>query len=154
MILDLRSNPGGYLDAAIEMASEWVKEGEIVSERYSSGQIKKHLSEGSHRLVGMKTMILVNGGSASASEIVAGALQDTGAATLIGEKTYGKGSVQDFEPFSDGSALKITVAEWLTPKGVNINEQGITPDIEVKEDFEKEKVGEDVMIEKALEMLK
>ncbi|MFA7654152.1 MAG: S41 family peptidase [Candidatus Magasanikbacteria bacterium] len=154
LILDLRSNPGGYLDSAVEMASEWIKEGKIVSERFSSTTINVHETSGKHRLAGMKTVVLVNGGSASASEIVAGALQDTKSATIIGEKTFGKGSVQDFETFADGSALKLTVAEWLTPNGKNINDAGITPDVEVKEDYEKEAVGEDSMIEKALELLK
>ncbi len=154
IILDLRNNPGGYLDSAIEMASEWVSEGVIVSERFSNGEENTHYSQGAHRLAGLKTVVLVNGGSASASEIVAGALQDYKAATIIGEKTYGKGSVQDFEPFPDGSALKLTVAEWFTPKGKNINEQGIMPDVEVKQEYDKEKLGEDVVLDRALEVLK
>ena len=153
VIIDLRNNPGGYLDAAVALASEWIKSGIIVSERFSDGRESTHQTEGSHRLAGYKTVVLQNGGSASASEILAGALQDYGAATVVGEKSFGKGSVQDFEQLPDGSALKITVAEWLTPQGNNINEKGITPDVEVKEDFEKEKVGQDVMIEKALEIL-
>ncbi|MFA6485762.1 MAG: S41 family peptidase [Candidatus Magasanikbacteria bacterium] len=153
MILDLRNNPGGYLDSAVTMASEWIKDGKIVSERFSSTTINTHETEGEHRLFGLKTAVLINGGSASASEIVAGALQDHKSATIIGEKSFGKGSVQEFETFDDGSALKLTVAEWLTPNGKNINESGITPDIEVIEDFEKEKVGEDVMIDRALQIL-
>ena len=154
VILDLRSNPGGYLDGAVAMASEWIDKGPIVSERFSSTTINVHNAEGAHRLSGFKTVVLVNGGSASASEIVAGALQDTKTATIIGEKTFGKGSVQEYETFPDGSALKVTVAEWLTPAGKNINQAGIVPDIEVKEEFDKEKVGEDVMINKAMELLK
>jgi len=153
VILDLRNNPGGYLDAAIAMASEWVQDGVVVSERFSSGQQNNHNSLGEHRLAGIKTAVLVNAGSASASEIVAGALQDYKAGTIIGEKTYGKGSVQEFEPFPDGSALKITVAEWFTPKGKNINKEGIIPDVEVKEDYENEAVGQDVMMDKAMEIL-
>ncbi len=154
LILDLRNNPGGYLDSAVTMASEWINEGKVVSEKFSGGQENIHETSGAHLLSGVKTVVLVNGGSASASEIVAGALQDYKAATIIGEKTFGKGSVQDFETLPDGSALKITVAEWFTPKENNINEKGITPDIVIKEDFEKEKVGEDIMIQKALELLK
>jgi len=154
IILDLRNNPGGYLDAAVAMASEWVKTGPVVSERFSSTTINIHDTIGKHRLAGIKTVVLINGGSASASEIVAGALQDTKTATIVGEKSFGKGSVQEYEPFADGSALKLTVAEWFTPNNKNINELGITPDVEVKEDSEKEKVGEDVMISKALELLK
>lgn len=154
LVLDLRNNPGGYLDSAVSMGSEWIKEGRIVSERFSNGEENVHETEGDHALSGVKTVVLVNGGSASASEIVAGALQDTKLAKIVGEQTFGKGSVQDYETLPDGSALKITVAEWFTPGGHNINEKGITPDILVKEDFDKEKVGEDVMIDKALQLLK
>ncbi len=154
VILDLRNNPGGYLQASIEMASEWVKEGLIVSEKGLDGMNKEHATIGAHRLEGVKTAVLVNKGSASASEIVAGALQDHKLATVLGEKTFGKGSVQDFEMFPDGSALKLTVAEWYTPNGRNINKEGIAPDIEVKEDWENEKVGEDALIDKAVEVLK
>lgn len=154
MILDLRNNPGGYLDGAIEMGSEWIAEGKIVTEKFSDGKTNDQMALGNPRLDGFKTVVLVNGGSASASEIVAGALQDHQKATIIGEKTFGKGSVQDYEPFSDGSALKITVAAWYTPNGKSINEEGITPDVEVKEDFSKEDVGQDVMVDKALEILK
>ncbi len=154
VIVDLRNNPGGYLDSAVSMASEWVSSGVIVSEKFSAGNENVHQSVGEHRLVNMKTIVLVNGGSASASEIVAGALQDHKAATIVGEKTYGKGSVQEFETLPDGSALKLTVAEWHTPNGNNINNTGVTPDVLVKEDFEKQKIGEDIMIEKALELLK
>lgn len=154
-ILDLRGNPGGYLDSAVAMASEWLTSGnKVVSEKFSTGEENVHEASGVPRLKGVKTAVLVNVGSASASEIVAGALQDTKAATVIGEKTFGKGSVQDFESFPDGSALKITVAEWFTPNEHNINEKGITPNIEVKENYQKEAVGEDVMISKALEILK
>ncbi len=154
IILDLRSNPGGYLDAAVTMASEWVGSGVIVSEKFSNGSRNVHASEGMHRLTGIKTIVLVNKGSASASEIVAGALQDTKTATIIGETTFGKGSVQDYQNLPDGSALKITVAEWYTPNDNNINDKGITPDVMIKENFEKEEVGQDVVMDKALELLK
>lgn len=154
IILDLRNNPGGYLDQSIKMASEWIEKGVIVSEKGNDGNSQDHESLGYARLENIKTIILINGGSASASEIVAGALQDNKKATIIGTKTFGKGSVQDFEMFPDGSALKLTVAEWYTPNGRNINKEGIVPDIEVVEEWDKEKVGEDVMIDKALELLK
>jgi len=98
-------------------------------------------------------VVLVNGGSASASEIVAGALKDYGLATILGEQTFGKGSVQDFQIFDDGSALKLTISEWLTPSGININQSGVVPDMEVKQDFENEKVGQDVMVDKAIEVI-
>jgi len=151
IILDLRGNPGGYLQAAVEMASEWVSDGVIVSEKgLADGSNTDLKTSGGHRLKGLKTVVLVNRGSASASEIVAGALQDHQVATLMGEKTFGKGSVQDFELLDDGSALKLTVAEWYTPNGKNINNSGITPNIEVKEDWSKEKIGEDKMLDNAL----
>jgi carboxyl-terminal processing protease len=149
LVVDLRNNPGGYLDAAVTLASEWIPDGQIVSEKFSNGVSNEHLSIGAHRLQDTKTVVLVNGGSASASEILAGALQDTKHATIVGETTFGKGSVQDYETLNDGSALKVTVAEWYTPLGKNINKQGIVPDVVVKEDWSKEKVGEDVMLQKA-----
>jgi carboxyl-terminal processing protease len=150
LILDLRSNPGGYLESAVAMASEWIADGKIVSEKFSDKSENIHATQGDHRLVGMKTVVLINKGSASASEIVAGALQDYKAATIIGEQSYGKGSVQDYETLPDGSALKVTVAEWYTPKEHNINKTGITPDVAVVEDYTKEKVGQDAVIDKAL----
>lgn len=153
IILDLRNNPGGYLDAAVDMASEWITEGVVVSEKGMDGLNNERATQGPHLLDGIKTIVLVNKGSASASEIVAGALQDRKKAILIGEQTYGKGSVQDFETFADGSALKLTVAEWFTPNGRNINKEGIKPDIEIKEEWEKEKVGEDAVLSKALELM-
>jgi carboxyl-terminal processing protease len=153
IILDLRNNPGGFLDTAVIMASEWVENGVIVSERSKLGIDKNHITLGSHRLKDFKTVVLVNGGSASASEIVAGALQDYKKAVIVGEKTFGKGSVQDFETFFDGSALKLTVAEWHTPGGRNINEEGISPDIEFIVNWETEKIDEDKMLDKAIEIL-
>jgi carboxyl-terminal processing protease len=153
IVLDLRNNPGGFLDTAVTMASEWVESGSVVSERSDSGVNRDHPTIGQHRLSGYNTVVLVNGGSASASEIVSGALQDSKKAVIIGEKTFGKGSVQDFETFTDGSALKLTVAEWYTPNGRNINKDGIVPDIEFKEDWANEKVGEDKMVDKAIEIL-
>lgn len=154
IILDLRNNPGGYLDAAIAVASEWVRTGNIVTEKFSNGYQLPAPANGLHRLFGYRTIVLINKGSASASEIVAGALQDTKAATIVGETSFGKGSVQDYQTLSDGSALKVTVAEWYTPNDHNINGKGITPDVEVKEDYEKEKVGQDAMVDKALQLLK
>ena len=154
LVVDLRNNPGGYLETAVSMASEWVGEGKIVSEKFSNGDTNIHETTGEHRLQNFSTVVLVNGGSASASEILAGALQDHKKAKIVGEKTFGKGSVQDYEMLPDGSSLKITVAEWFTPNDKNINEQGIKPDLEIKEDWAKEKIGEDAMLKKALEILK
>jgi len=153
VIIDLRNNPGGYLDTAVELTSKWVKEGIIVSEKGLNGFEEIFKTKGDHPLAGIKTVILVNKGSASASEILAGALQDYKLATIVGEKTFGKGSVQDIETFKDGSALKLTIAEWFTPLGRNINKEGITPDVEIKQDGEKEKNGEDKVLTKGLEIL-
>lgn len=151
VILDLRSNPGGYLQSAVDVASEWITSGEVVvSQKGRDGKSADLKSQGPSRLADLKTLVLVNRGSASASEIVAGALQDYKLAAVMGEQTFGKGSVQDFEPLSDGSALKLTVAEWFTPKGKNINEAGIKPDIELKEDWSEQAVDEDKILEAAL----
>jgi len=153
IILDLRNNPGGYLDTAIELASEWIEGGVVVSEKYSDQRLDEHLSRGRARLKDFATVVLVNQGSASASEIVAGALQDYKKATIVGKKTFGKGSVQTMQNLSDGSSIKITVAKWLTPKGRSISDEGIKPDIEVElteEDYNKDN---DPQIDKALEIL-
>ncbi len=153
IILDLRNNPGGYLDTAIEIASEWVEEGVILSERYSEEEKNDYLTRGRARLKDYPTVVLVNEGSASASEIVAGALRDHGVAKLIGKKTFGKGSVQAVKEFDDGSSIKITVAEWLTPNGDCINDEGISPDIEVEFTVEEYLEGEDPQMDKAKEVL-
>ncbi len=153
IILDLRNDPGGFLDSAVEVAGDWIHKEVIVTEQFSDGTKKEYPSDGLARFADIPTIVLVNGGSASASEIVAGALQDSGKAILVGEKTFGKGSVQDYQEFNDGSALKLTVALWLTPKGRSINKEGIAPDVEVKltpEDFNADK---DPQMDKALELL-
>jgi carboxyl-terminal processing protease len=153
IILDIRNNPGGYLETAIDVASAWIDEGVIVSERFSDDKKNDFFPRGRARLKDFKTIVLINQGSASASEIVAGALKDGGKAALVGKKTFGKGSVQTLDEFSDGSTIKITIAEWLTPKGYNINDEGIDPDVEVnleREDFENDR---DPQMEKAMEIL-
>ncbi len=139
IILDLRSNPGGLLTSAIDVASAWIGYESIVIERSPEGS---NTYEGlmAPRLEGIPTIVLVNGGSASGSEIVAGALQDYDFATIVGTQTFGKGSVQDYRELEDGAAVKITVAEWYTPLGRSINKTGVTPDIEV--DFTREQYDE------------
>ena len=152
LILDLRNNPGGFLDTSIEMAGYWVDGQTVVIEKYDHEE-KEFKARVRARLQGMPTVVLVNEGSASASEIVSGALQDYGAATLVGKKTFGKGSVQDVKPLPDGSSIKLTIAKWLTPKRRSINGEGIKPDIEIemkKEDYEGNK---DPQLEKAKEIL-
>jgi len=136
IILDLRSNPGGFLETSVDVASEWVTQGNIVIERERGGVETVFATRGAHRLAGIPTVVLVDEGSASGSEIVAGALQDAGAATVIGAQTFGKGSVQDFQVLPDGSALKVTIAEWLTPNERVINDVGISPDIVLEEMFD------------------
>lgn len=135
IILDLRNNPGGYFDTAISVASEWLMPQQVVVvEREGTSSIRKEFkTDGKHRLRGIKTAVLINGGSASASEIVAGALQDHEMAKVIGSKSFGKGSVQEYEELADGSALKLTIALWYTPKDRSINESGIQPDIAIEE---------------------
>ena len=153
LILDLRNNPCGYLETAIDVASEWIDKGIIVTEQFSPEKKNEYLNRGRARLKDFPTVVLVNQGSASASEIVAGALKDYKQATIIGKKTFGKGSVQTLEDLQDSSSVKITVAKWLTPAGYNINGQGIAPDIEVDltaDDYEKNK---DPQMDKAVEIL-
>lgn len=153
IVLDLRNNPGGYLDTAISMASEWVKEGPIVAEQFGENKRSEHFSNGNARLAGIKTVVLINEGSASASEIVAGALRDYKKATIIGKQSFGKGSVQTIEDLSDGSSLKITVAKWLTPEGDYIHDKGIAPQIEVdlsEDDFNNKR---DPQLDRAFEFI-
>lgn len=131
VILDLRDNGGGYLTAAQDVAGLWLKDQTVVTER-TGGKVVDELKSGDDPLLaGIKTVVLVNGSSASASEIVAGALQDHKVAALIGEKTFGKGTVQKVIDLANGTRLKVTVARWYTPNGKNINKEGITPDKKV-----------------------
>lgn len=151
LIIDLRNNPGGYLEAAVSVASHWLTEGAVVKEVFRDHTTEEGVITDIQPRLTVPTYILINKGSASASEILAGALQDNGKAVLIGETSFGKGSVQDYENLPDGSAIKITIAKWLTPKGRQINEVGIPPDIKVEmkaEDFDQNK---DPQMERALQ---
>ena len=154
IILDLRNNPGGYLETAIEVSSEWVEEGVVVIEQFSEDKKLEYLSRGRARLKDYPTVVLVNQGSASASEIVAGALQDYDKATIVGMQTFGKGSVQALQQLKDGSSVKITVAKWLTPKGNCINEEGITPDEEIDLTIKDFEASDDPQMDRAVEILK
>jgi carboxyl-terminal processing protease len=131
VILDLRNNPGGYLETSVDVTSYFIDGGVVVSEVEKSGEKREFKTSESVKLKDQKLVVLVNGGSASASEILAGAIRDRGRGTLIGEKTYGKGSVQILENLSDGSGIKITIAKWYTPNGSQIDGKGIEPDIAV-----------------------
>ena len=131
VVLDLRGNGGGLLSSAQDVAGIWLDDKVVVSEKTGGKTTDELKSGGNPILEGVPTVVLVNSGSASASEIVAGALQDHKAATLIGEKTFGKGSVQKLVDLQDGSVLKVTVARWFTPNGKNINKEGIVPNQKV-----------------------
>lgn len=156
IILDLRNNPGGYLEKAKEIAGWFLERGAIITwQDMGEGKERKvHKSKGPGTFVSWTTVILINQGSASGAEILAGALRDQRGVKLIGETSFGKGSVQEQINLSDNSSLKVTVAKWLTPNGESINEKGLEPDIEVQmseEDFEKDR---DPQLEKAIEIIK
>lgn len=149
IILDLRNNPGGYLQASVLVASDFIKEGTIVTQKsYDGSEEKYDVVPEMGNLLNDKLVVLINGGSASASEILAGAIKDYNRAKLVGEKSFGKGTVQSPEDFSDGSGLHITIAKWLLPSGKNIHKEGIMPDIEVKP---SDDLKIDTQLEKALE---
>lgn len=155
VILDLRGNGGGYVQAAKTVASLWLeKNALIVSEKTGSKTIEEIRATGSNPLKGMKTVILLDGTSASASEIVAGALKENKAATIVGEKSYGKGSVQTTVDMPGGALLKVTIAKWYTPNGENISNNGISPDVEVKVPEGQSYLLNDIQKNKALDLLK
>ncbi|MDP3975185.1 MAG: S41 family peptidase [Candidatus Jorgensenbacteria bacterium] len=150
MVLDLRNNPGGFLDVATHLAGWFLDRGEVVvKERFRGGEEQPILANGNAALAKIPVVVIINGGSASASEILAGALRDIRGATLVGKKTFGKGSVQEIENLKDGATVKVTIAEWLTPVGTKIDGEGLTPDHEVQEGEE----GEDPQLDKALELI-
>ena len=156
LVLDLRGNPGGYLEAAIDMASWWLSPSQIVVKEDfgSSKEGRVYRSKGYDIFTdNLKFVILVDGGSASASEILAGALAEHGEAILVGDKTFGKGSVQELIDVTPTTSIKITVARWLTPKGVSISDQGITPEHVVKMTPADRQAGKDPQLEKAIEIL-
>ncbi len=150
VILDLRGNGGGYVSAAQEILSLWI-DGDVVVRQKSLhfGDSETKANSGKAILKDMKTVVLVNGSTASASEIVAGALQDYGKATIVGEKTYGKGVVQQLFNLSGGTELKVTTADWHTPKDRSINGEGITPDKEVERTYEQINAMKDPQMDKA-----
>ncbi len=156
LLLDLRGNPGGYLEAAIDMASWFLPPGKVIVREDFDGKREEIV----HRSRGydifnekLKFVILINGGSASASEILAGALQEHGIGKLVGEKTFGKGSVQELVKITPETSLKVTIARWLTPNGISISSEGVKPDVEVKITKEDSEKGKDLQKEKAIEIL-
>ncbi len=156
MILDLRSNPGGYLEVSQDIASYFIPEGQtIVVEDFGNGQANKtYRSFGYKTFENMPMVVLVDEGSASASEILAGALRDNRGISLVGKKTFGKGSVQELNDLPGGSKLKVTIARWLTPKGYSIAENGLEPDIKVELTEEDVTAGKDPQMDRAIEVLK
>jgi len=154
IILDLRNNPGGYLEAATNIASWFLNRGDtIVSEKFQTGDNQEFKSENTGIFKDTPVVILINQGSASASEILAGALRDNRNIKLVGVKSFGKGSVQELEQLKDDSQIKITIAHWLTPKGHMIDKNGLNPDFEVKVSEQDTKDGTDSQFNKALEII-
>jgi carboxyl-terminal processing protease len=170
LILDLRNNPGGLLTAAVEVTEEFIDDGKLVV--YTEGRVRnQNMRFSAHAKKSYPTLpmvVLVNQGSASASEIVAGALQDWGRAIVVGTQTFGKGSVQTIIPLSDGSGLRLTTAKYFTPKGRSIHGKGITPDIVVELPKETttaarerppsldpmEELKKDIQVQRALDVIK
>lgn len=156
IVLDLRNNPGGYLSISQDIAGWFLKKGQIVTVEQlgeKKGQIE-HVSAGPSLLEKYPLVILINEGSASASEILAGALRDNRQIKLIGEKSFGKGSVQQLISLRGGSYLKVTIAKWLTPNGSQISEIGLAPDVEIKNAAEDEEKKVDAQLNKAIEIVK
>lgn len=152
IVLDLRNNPGGYLTAAIDIASQFIDDGVIVYERYSDGREEAFRAKGGGVGLDIPLVVLVNAGSASASEIVAGAIHDRQRGKLVGTKTFGKGSVQNVHQLSDQSTLHVTVAHWLTPQRHDISKAGIEPDEVVEQEGDAGTSG-DRQLQRAIELL-
>ncbi len=154
VILDLRNNPGGYLEVAVDIAGWFSNPGDLVAvEDYGNGKTTEFRTSGLGGIKNYPLVVLVNQGSASASEILAGALRDNKNVKLVGTKTFGKGSVQELVNFEDGSSLKVTVARWLTPKGTSISEKGLDPDYNVEMTEEDINAKKDPQLDKAIEIL-
>ncbi len=155
IILDLRNDPGGLLDSAINMAGYFLDSNKIVTiEKFGDGTEQPFQTASNGKLKNYPLVILINKGSASASEILAGALRDNRGVTIVGETSFGKGSVQELADLPQKASLKITIAKWLTPKGESIDENGITPDVEVKMTEEDIKAEKDPQLDKAKELIK
>lgn len=155
LVLDVRNNPGGFLNVSVDIASWFLPAGEVVArEKFADGEEDVYRSSGWRLFENVPMVVLVNEGSASASEILAGALRDIRGIKLVGTKTFGKGSVQEVQPLPGGSSLKVTIAKWLTPDGTEINNIGLEPDVKVElppPDEQDPKV--DPILEKGIEVL-
>lgn len=157
IVLDLRDNPGGYLSAAVYLASEFLTSGTVVIQEDASGgrqTLSAQETQNNHAFTGVPVVVLINGGSASASEILAAALSERLGIKLVGEKSFGKGTVQDAVNFEDGSGLHLTIAKWLTPRANWVNEVGLTPNAVVDLTDEDLNAGRDPQLDRALEFLR
>ena len=153
LIFDVRYNGGGYLDKAVSLSSMFLKKGKVVSVARRDGEPTHHYVTGRPIAPTIPLVILINEGSASASEILAGALQDASRATVIGKKSFGKGTVQEVYDLPGGTSLRVTTAKWLTPNGIDLGKEGVVPDIEVERTQEDIEAGEDPQLDAALELL-
>ncbi|MFC1646752.1 S41 family peptidase [Patescibacteria group bacterium] len=151
LVFDLRNNPGGYLDGSVYIASEFLNDGVVVSQENSDGSKQDYMVNREGNLLDVPIVVLINKGSASAAEIVAGALKDFQRASIIGETSFGKGSVQTPQDLTKGASIHITTGKWLTPKGESISKKGITPDFEVE--MKNYEASGDAQLEKAIEVL-
>ena len=155
MVLDLRDNPGGYLEVSVHLAGWFLPRGTlVVAEATRDGIAEEFRANGNAALQDFPVVILVNMGSASASEILAGTLRESRNIPLVGEKTFGKGTVQQIFPLKDDSSLKLTIARWVLPGGKELDNEGLTPDYEVERTDEDIEAGRDPQLDKAIEILK
>ena len=154
LIVDVRGNGGGFLTSAVDITSEFVEQGTILTERFGDGREEIYTANGRALAGEIPLVVLVDGGSASASEILAGAIQDLGRGMLVGEPTFGKGSVQNWRPLAgDNGAVRVTIALWYTPNGRSIQDVGLTPDVEVELTEEDMQAERDPQLDKAVEVL-
>ena len=154
LVIDLRNNGGGYLQTAVEVASEFINNGVVLYEQYGDGKRTDYSVLKNGQATDIPLVVLINEGTASASEIVAGAIQDYGRGKLVGVTSYGKGSVQNWVPLSnDQGAVRVTIAKWLTPDERTIQGTGLTPDVEVEITNEDRQAGQDPQLDKAIEVL-
>lgn len=155
IVLDVRNNPGGFLEVAADMSGWFLDSGAVVAvEDFGDGRKEEYRTSGPATFKDTPLVVLINKGSASAAEIVAGALRDQRSVKLIGEQSYGKGSVQDLETLRNGASIKVTVAKWVTPKGTVLEKAGLDPDVKVEQTPEDVAAGRDPQLDRALELLK
>ncbi len=153
IILDMRNNPGGLLNVALDVCSYWIEDDLLLIEKFGDGRDMQYTAGNRAPFKNIPTVVLINMGSASGSEIVAGALQDYEIGEIIGEQSFGKGSVQALKKLPDGSSLKVTIAKWLTPKGRSINDEGIAPDLAVELTYDQYLNKEDPQLDEAIKQL-